>query len=71
MEFNKFANKEKVGILLFALGIFYIIFISVVGFTDLRIWVDEIFSFYAVSNSFENMVTIIVEDVHPILYYLI
>lgn len=71
MEFNKFANKEKVGILLFALGIFYIIFISVVGFTDLRVWVDEIFSFYAVSNSFENMVTIIVEDVHPILYYLI
>lgn len=71
MNFNKFDNKEKAGILLFALGIFYIIFTSVVGFTDLRVWMDEIFSICAVSNSFENMIAITVGDVHPILYYLI
>jgi uncharacterized membrane protein len=46
---------------------------SIIRFTDLvkrDFWYDEAFTGVAVKESFSNMITMIVNDVHPPMYYL-
>lgn len=71
MNFDTWDNKYKLGILLFALSIFYILFTSYLGIANLKIWADEIFSFFAVAPPFNEFMEIVIGNVHPPLYYFI
>lgn len=71
MYLKNFNNREKIGILLFALSIFYILFTSYIGFSDLKIWADECWSLLMSYSSLNELVFWGINDVHPILYYLI
>lgn len=64
-------NYEKLGITLVILSIIFLIISSVWGLLKVNTWYDELFSITMVSVGFKNMLTVGVNDVHPLLYYII
>lgn len=64
-------NYEKLGITLVILSIIFLIISSVWGLLKVNTWYDELFSITMVSVGFKNMLTVGVNDVHPLLYYVI
>lgn len=64
-------NKDKLGWVLFILGFLFLIITSYIGLTKLGVWYDEIYSIAFVQLPFEEMLNLGLQDVHPLLYYLI
>ncbi|MCQ2972471.1 MAG: hypothetical protein MJ209_04205 [archaeon] len=69
-EFNK-SLENKYGIILVFISLILLICLSIISFTILGIVVDEIYSFSLMQVPFNEMLGVIVGDVHPPLYYFI
>lgn len=66
----RFINKNFYKIV-FLISILVSCFNAIIGFKYVTIWYDEIFSLAMVKLPVDMMITELVNDVHPILYYLI
>lgn len=71
MNFMKKSFKDKLGIILFIIGLIFLGIMTCVGFTKLGMWYDEIYSINMIKLPFSEMVSLSSKDVHPILYYCI
>ncbi|WP_409200850.1 hypothetical protein [Methanobrevibacter sp. DSM 116169] len=68
---TKLKNDEKIGLILFAIGLIYLFIMSYIGLTRFGVWSDEIFTFSSVLMPFNDFIYGITTDVHPPLYYFI
>ena len=66
----RFINKNFYKIV-FLISILVSCFNAIIGFKYVTIWYDEIFSLAMIKLPVDMMITELVNDVHPILYYLI
>lgn len=71
MNYKNKITENNLGILLFIIGLFYLIIITCTGLTKIAVWSDEIYSIALASLPFEEFIYYAINDVHPILYYLI
>ena len=67
----KFKNEDYAGLILFIIGLFYLVFITYTGFNNWGVWFDEIFSFRMIQLPIHDMINLGISDVHPLLYYFI
>ncbi|MBR0058145.1 MAG: hypothetical protein IJP99_02275 [Methanobrevibacter sp.] len=64
-------TEDKVGLALFTLGIIFLLYTSYIGLFKLGVWIDEIYTLVLTTLPFDESFFIILNDVHPFLYYLI
>lgn len=72
-KLNNFKNnsEDKLGIILFIIGLIFLIITSYIGLTKLGLWYDEFYSIAYSQLPISEMIGLGSKDVHPILYYLI
>ena len=66
-----FEKKDYIGLILLVIGLFYLLLITYIGFNNWGVWFDEVFSFKMVRLPLNEMITLGISDVHPLLYYFI
>lgn len=64
-------QKDKIGIILIFIAIIYLAITSFIGLTTGGLWGDELFSYGMGKIPFSEFLNIGLNDVHPLLYYLI
>ncbi len=65
------SKEDNLGIILFIIGIIFLLISTYIGLTKIGLWYDELYSIAFSQLSFHEMLEIGPKDVHPILYYLI
>ena len=70
---NNFKNSEedKLGIILFIIGIIFLVITTYIGLTKIGLWYDEFYSIAFCKLSISEMIDLGSRDVHPLLYYFI
>lgn len=70
-DFKNRSNEDKIGIILFIIGIIFLLITTYIGLTKIGLWYDELYSIAFAQLPISDMLEIGPKDVHPILYYLI
>lgn len=70
-DFKNKSNEDKIGIILFIIGIIFLLITTYIGLTKIGLWYDELYSIAFAQLPISDMLEIGPKDVHPILYYLI
>lgn len=70
-NFDNRTNEKRLGIILFIIGIIFLLITTYIGLTKIGLWYDELYSIAFAQMSISDMLEIGAKDVHPILYYLI
>ena len=71
MDYKSKKLENNIGIFLFLIGLICLIITTYIGLTKIAVWSDEIYSIALASLPFNEFIYYSVNDVHPILYYLI
>ena len=70
-DFKNNSNEDNLGIILFIIGIIFLLITTYTGLTKIGLWYDELYSIAFAQLPISDMLFIGPKDVHPILYYLI
>lgn len=70
-DYRNNSTEDNLGILLFIIGVIFLIFTSYVGLTKIGLWYDELYSIAFAQLPISEMIDLGSKDVHPLLYYLI
>lgn len=71
---NKFKienNEDKAGLILFALGVIFLLYATYFALFKVGVWQDEMFSLVLTTLPFKESFNIILNNVHPCLYYIL
>jgi uncharacterized membrane protein len=64
-------SEDKLGIILFIIGIIFLIITTYIGLTKIGLWYDEFYSIAISKLSVSEIIDLGPRDVHPLLYYFI
>lgn len=70
-DFKNYSNEDKTGIILFIIGIIFLLITTYIGLTQIGLWYDELYSIAFAQLTKAEMMYIGTQDVHPLLYYII
>ena len=71
VDFKNNSKEDNLGILLFIIGLIFLIITTYIGLTKIGLWYDEFYSIAFSKLSISEMMDLGPRDVHPLLYYLI
>lgn len=71
LDFKNNSKEDNLGIILFIIGIIFLLITTYTGLTKIGLWYDEFYSIAFAQLSIHDMLEIGPKDVHPILYYII
>ena len=66
----KFKSNDRFGIVLYVIGVIFLIITSYIGLSGIGLWADEIYTLAIVQMPFNSFLASALGDVHPILYYV-
>lgn len=69
-EYTFNEKEDKIGILLFLIGIIFLLVTSYIGLSKIGLWADEIYSLAIIKMPLNEFFNYSLRDVHPILYYV-
>lgn len=70
-EFKNNSNEDNLGILLFLIGLIFLLITTYIGLTKIGLWYDELYSIAFAQLPVADMLDLGPKDVHPLLYYFI
>lgn len=70
-DFKNNSKEDNLGIILFIIGIIFLLITTYIGLTKIGLWYDELYSIAFAQLPIHDMLEIGPKDVHPILYYII
>lgn len=70
-DFKNNSKEDNLGMILFIIGIIFLLITTYTGLTKMGLWYDELYSIAFAQLPIHGMLEIGPKDVHPILYYLI
>ena len=71
IDFKNNSSEDNLGIILFIIGIIFLLITTYTGLSKIGLWYDELYSIAFSQLPISEMLLIGPKDVHPILYYLI
>ena len=64
-------NCDNIGLLFYLTGIIFLLVYAYIALSGVGLWADEIYTLSLVQMPFKEFLTNAINDVHPILYYLL
>lgn len=69
--FNNLSNEDKTGLILYSIGIIFLLITTFVGLTRMGLWIDELYTIRIIQLPIADLINLGMGDVHPLLYYFI
>lgn len=70
-DFKTNKKEDNLGMILFIIGVIFLLITTYIGLTKIGLWYDELYSIAFSKLSMAEMFDIGPRDVHPLLYYII